>query len=635
MTGVAIGGVSLTIQLLNGCLKGQQNSRSLHLACTEKFLTFVWKGYRLLLSIDDMPEDARFLKTRLEMEYSRFDNFRVISGLARYQDGDPLPEMLRPHKVILIAILADIEHSMNQLACISGDFEELRSDTIATNGTSDEQLANWFSQVSFGKPDSLHEYWTSLNHWLRLFHMTGNAVKYPRRIKWAALKRKEFFDKFLGRLVDFNTYLEGLVERHEANSIVKNMQNLYLEMVQVRSTVQELVQLNTAATLFLDNTAVSSRRRAHVQMLASLVQIKCVRVSTDADDGQRPSLLEFNTQKTEIASSLIQYDQSISSQTSQRTRFRIQGSHKIEGLSQRSVWIEWKPYRLVPSEHDHDSSMPSPKNTQRVKELVALLQSVKDDGFCAPSCLGWFDDRDEGKKNCNPSRFGLVFENPTQGRAPTSLYELVQTYNKPSLTDRIALSRRIAKCVLYLHAVSWLHKGLRSDSIIFVPTEDKVDITCPYVTGYDYARPDKDDEATVSTTGEDDLTSQLYVHPNYQGRLARGTYRKTFDIYSLGMLLLEIAYWMHVKDMLKLGAHMSEEEVKSVRANLLMPENQYMMKLKQNFGIKFGEVVHCCLQGREAFDIAEGERESDPVTGAKLQQAFIAKVVEPLDEIQL
>lgn len=582
-----------------------------------------------------MPEDARYLKTRLDMEHSRFKNFSAVSGLAKYKDGDLFPEMLRPHKGILFAILAEIKHSMKQLACINGDLEEMRSDTNATSGISDEELANGFSQVSYGKPDPDKKYRTGLNHCAQIFGMTENAVKHPRRIKWAALKKKESFGEFLDRLVSFNTHLEGLVERHEADTIAKCMQNLYLEMIQVRSTQQGLIQLVEAATRFPNNTAAFSGGRSYVQMLEALVRIKRLRISTDADDGQRPSLLEFEMQRTEIASSFVQYDPPIALHASQSNRVRTQGTHKIEEMSGKSVWIEWKPYRPVPSEDDHDNSMPNPKNIERVKQLVALFQSVEDDGFCAPKCLGWFDDRDQGKQNRNPSRFGLVFENPTQGSAPTSLYELVQTYKKPSLTDRIALSRRIAECVLYLHAVSWLHKGLRSDSIVFFPIEDKVDITRPYVTGYDYARPDMDGETTISTTGEDDLTSQLYVHPSYQGRFAIGNYRKTFDIYSLGIILVEIVYWKHIQDVLELGAKLREGEVKNVRARLLMSENQYMPKLKQDFGTKFGQVVHCCLEGREAFGIAEEERETEPTTGTKLQRAFIAKVVEPLEHILL
>ena len=552
---------------------------------------------------------------------------------------------------------------MNQLANINGHFEELQPTTHATNIGTNDALAQGFSQlsISYEKTGPEKRYWKGFNHVARAFDMTGNVVKRPKRLKWAAFE-EDVFTKFLGRLFTLNTYLEEIVQGHKAKVNENTLQNMYLEMVQVKTSQQELVQLFKAAQLFpqpaaqnaiqspptvlLDEvnrpphsipevTAEFSRAFSSDRKLASLVHSKSLRVATDAPEDQRPQILEDATQQTEIAFTHIRYNHSSTIRTKQGVGVRNEGTYKSGEASENGVWIEWRSYRLISSDDNPDIDIPFPKNLDRVKELVALLQSAKQNEFCTPKCLGWFDNRDHGKQSSNPSQFGLVFEKPSRGKTPSSLSEMINTHSKPSLTDRMVLAYVIARCLLYLHAVNWLHKGLSSNSIVFVPTGDTVDVTRPYVTGYDYARPDKDGETSISTGGEQEIEAQIYVHPSYQGRLAIGNYRKTFDVYSLGIVLLEIVRWKHIRDIMELGVNLSEEEVKNVRARLLEPKNKHILQLKEDFGNRFGDAVQCCLMGREAFGIAESEKEMEPATGAKLQRAFTEKVVETLKNIQL
>ena len=593
-----------------------------------------------------MPEDARYLRTRLEMEFSRLRTFSVISGLAEYDEGDALPQMLRPHKTLLFAVLTEIEHSMNQIANINGEFVELQPTTNPTSVGTDDELAQGFSNVtiSYQKTATEKKRWKGFNHFGRFLDMTENVAKKPQRLKWVAFKEKVFI-KFLERLTLLNSYLEDTIRGHQEQLIEDTVQKTYLEMVQMKTTVQELLQLQKAAQLFLppveidrprptpENAADVSRARPADRMLVSLANSKGLRVAADVKDGQRLPILEEATQQTEIAFTQMRYDQP---STTKGVRVRNEGVYKASEASENGVWIEWRDYRLVSSDDDPNRVIPFPKNLVRVKELAALLQSATQPEFCMPKCLGWFDDRDYGKQYGNASRFGLVFEKPAHGKTPITLSELINTHPKPSLTDRMKLTHIIARCLLHLHAVDWLHKGLRSDSIIFVPTNSTTDLTRPYVTGYEYARPDKDGETSMSTGGENDLVTQLYVHPDYQGRLAKGNYRKTFDIYSLGIVLLEIVRWKHIRDVLELKQEkLSEADVKKVKERLLEPENKHMLRLTEDFGDRVGLAVRSCLEGREAFGIAEGEKETVPETGAKLQRAFMEKVIEPLRDIRL
>ena len=189
--------------------------------------------------------------------------------------------------------------------------------------------------------------------------------------------------------------------------------------------------------------------------------------------------------------------------------------------------------------------------------------------------------------------------------------------------------------MLYLHAVNWLHKGLRSDGVIFFPDSSTSSISEPYITGYEFARPNKDGETTTTATEFDDYM-MLYVHPNYQGVEAKGTYSKIFDIYSLGIILLEIAYWKRIEQIITIDTHSAKPaQLKAVRERLLKPDFSCLAFVKENLGDRYYTAVKSCIEGRSAFGVGDVEVEGDIQTGAKLQHGFSTLVVDALESISI
>jgi len=45
-----------------------------------------------------------------------------------------------------------------------------------------------------------------------------------------------------------------------------------------------------------------------------------------------------------------------------------------------------------------------------------------------------------------------------------------------------------------------------------------------------------------------DLSQDIYRHPDAQSSQTDGNYRKSYDIYSLGVVLIEIAFWKSIED---------------------------------------------------------------------------------------
>ena len=585
-----------------------------------------------------MPDECRYLKTRLQIEYSRLLDWCDTAGVIEYKNGEDLPDSLNANRFILIAILTEIRTSMDNLADINGKYIELQPETSLKDTTS-ILGQDGFSGISltYERKSTRRKYPRGLNHIAQGTAMARDIVKNPRRLQWVAFD-KDVFVMLLRRLTELNDHLHELLRGHQARALEVATHRTYLEMVQVRTSVEELKHLVTAAMLLQEpvsgGSAYSTTRHRNEKALASLADFKSLNAANDAPFERKPPTYDSVMGKTSLAYSQIHYKESEDPNPRSSTGTRVDGKFYPGDCTEHHIWIEWKTYKVKRDRRRH-TPVPLKENVMRVKELVALLKADKAKEFFAPRCLGYFDDRDDTEDSEHDFRFGLVFEKPTSHCTPVSLHQLIsrEGFKKPSFTDRAALAHKIATCILYLHAVSWLHKGLRSDNVLFFLQQGGTAMTQPYLTGYEYARPDKDGETT--TGGDINEWWELYVHPNYQGSAAKGTYRKTFDIYSLGIILLEICYWQKIEDIIGIDPEKATmDELRSVRSQL-MSRADILEKIRSDHGDRFHTAVKACIEGRSAFGIGQDENENNIDTGAKLQQEFTRLVVDSLEGISI
>jgi serine/threonine protein kinase len=269
---------------------------------------------------------------------------------------------------------------------------------------------------------------------------------------------------------------------------------------------------------------------------------------------------------------------------------------------------------------------------QRIRKLTVLLAaSAKPALFRGPDCVGFCRDLDRR----NP-RYGLIFERPAD-HPPTdrlvSLLTLLKEKHKISLTARIRLAHSIARSLMYLHSVNWLHKGLRSDNIIFFVSGDREpDMDTQIVAGFEYARPDLSDEETDKPRGR--FEHNIYRHPEVLGAHNPRS-RKSHDIYSLGVILIEIALWQPVQDAVtETGKQFSSQmRISKFRQALLDP--QFLINVEMHAGEKYRRVVERCLLGGLAIGVPPGTDESSPAVGAAMLTAFVEEVVVPLKSIHI
>lgn len=198
----------------------------------------------------------------------------------------------------------------------------------------------------------------------------------------------------------------------------------------------------------------------------------------------------------------------------------------------------------------------------RFEKLSAGLQSEpqRSPGSWTglPRLLGYFEDMEN-------SRFGLVYRFPRTFN-PVSFEHLTQNplYNLCSLSDLLArpdfepkleakfrLAANLANTVFDMHERGITHSNLIADNVSFCNavgtdpevsgvTMGEVDIRRPLISAFDlFYDPQTQDAATPFS---------LYRHPldprnSAQSPLASKADSKTFDLYSLAMVLLSVGLW--------------------------------------------------------------------------------------------
>ena len=300
----------------------------------------------------------------------------------------------------------------------------------------------------------------------------------------------------------------------------------------------------------------------------------------------------------------------------------------------KNVWIEWREYKTDVTE---DGLLnPKPEILKLIQEMALLLKAEKPDEFGIPPCLGYVDTRGPTQAK---GLLGFVFTNPLDIKAderPVSILDAIvdSEMPKPSLTARFALAHKIATCLMYLHSVNWLHKGIRSENIISFNHDGGYNIDKPCLTGFEYSRPARPGQGTVAVPRNPRW--DIYQYPDIQTDGKRPLHRKTFDIYSFGLVLLEIAHWKPIEKIMSIEqiATVDLGTTRAVRERLLRTEPTILdVTTCAIVGDRFCEVVRTCIGGRESFGIDRRDDELSEQTAVLIQHHFQQDVVEKLKSL--
>lgn len=550
--------------------------------------------------MEGMPAAYQHHRLRMRIEQTRFLEWGDKVGLI--EDALDRPSrVLQLNRNLIVDVLLEVQALLKSCAAMGSKFDPIV-------GLKAPVLAGSERPSQRGAPNKTD---TLMRKTMGILEKTKEL---PERLQWAMVKQKDF-ETLISKLIGYNDSIENLLDKVTMRNLQTSQYQTNLAMLQLNDKVEELMnithameipsQLPVSPTMILisqgtNTTAGYAEATADVVLLAEFkAQLNIKNDSNEELKPLDPKSLRLGSMKAT------------------RTEAIYEGN---------AVWIEWKES----SREGNEQASIARDILRRVQKLAILLKLPnKPPQFRAPTCVGYVEDHDD-------HRYGFVYEKPpavSPSTPPVSLLELFTPGRQPSLTKRIALTNALARCLMYLHSVNWLHKGFRSSNIVFFPNSNhEIEYGSPILAGFDYARPDLVGELTEapSVYSEHDI----YRHPATLG-VNRERYSKSHDIYSLGVVLIEVALWEPIHTFLEFPVSQRPSD-KAVRVGrrTLRDVNTFN-RLEGLVGEVYKGVVERCILGGHYIGLKEDSDETDQHVGADILRVFSEEIVDKLGMIRL
>ncbi|KAL8646233.1 MAG: hypothetical protein Q9226_006951 [Calogaya cf. arnoldii] len=211
---------------------------------------------------------------------------------------------------------------------------------------------------------------------------------------------------------------------------------------------------------------------------------------------------------------------------------------------------------------------------QIVRQTATILSAADPEAMGILPCRGYIHRPDQ-------SRFDLVLSVPVSTRTyvsssfepstaaattfPRSLRDLLTDpkhagHASHSLSERLFLAKTLAAAVFYMHTSKLVHKNIRPETILVLPAKSSSTspnsqtegpsrtalfpyaLGRPVLVGFDNVRQVELDWAS-KLNGTLSWEEDVYQHPSRHGATAARYYSVQHDVYSLGVVLIEIAMW--------------------------------------------------------------------------------------------
>lgn len=279
--------------------------------------------------------------------------------------------------------------------------------------------------------------------------------------------------------------------------------------------------------------------------------------------------------------------------------WKADGSRNLE----TPVLVEYSTYDAT----YRSTGVPTP--TDRLETLLHILGKLSNDQSFHGTlkCLGYFEDPAQ-------PRFGLVFELPStvysgasdlhksvEELRPVTLLSVLQTGSKslhnsnsatPPLEDRFRLAFTLAVTFHKIHGDEFVHKDVNSSNILVFRKNKRqsansralqFSLRSPVICSFDLFS-DYDIEPTSTMP-----PLNIYRHPEdpkFTGEKEK-QYGPQFDLYSLGLILLEVGLWQPLADLWKPKYTLSDFKQRV--------EDVYIRRLASKCGTAYMQVVRDCF----------------------------------------
>ncbi|KAJ7321049.1 prion-inhibition and propagation-domain-containing protein [Mycena albidolilacea] len=528
------------------------------------------QAYSLIQDAVDFPDTAEKLVIRVEVERIRFQLWGRNSGA----DSDTLRPGLAPFEPLIIDVLTKVQ----QLLC---DSDRLK-DSYGLVSSMDRDLHFSASErgQSGGSVSATQLSPSAVDH-------DALIRKTYERVRWVIVSKSRF-EALILDLRHFNNNLNELLRESQFADSTQQWHFIEIGAVTRTDDVSELEALQDA-----------TQGDANCVGIYAMARRKSIVMASQGGLNGSNGLTVLARNHFNLPNDFHNLSRSVA----------------IHRPSRKYVLIERKRY-------DTDIS-PEDKATLffRLQRLVILLNSSPDE---FPPCMGYWS---EAPNHC----WCLIYDSPLNGvpvsptiplspEPPSLLLFLSSKDFRPPLETRLKLASTLASVFARFYGSKWLHKGVRSDNIVFPHSGAVYDIAHPIVVGFEYSR-QYTEKASIDRTAHD-RTHAMYRHPGYQGPAANG-YRMAYDIYSLG-LPLEIL-WCAIPRHKTHGSKVAEtnnlfSSAEAERGQKTITE-RVRSELAFRVGSNYQEAIRWCLTRAE-----KDQRSGD----ADLAMEFYTNVVVPL-----
>lgn len=419
----------------------------------------------------------------------------------------------------------------------------------------------------------------------------SDRTRFTTKLRWA-IKDKATLEELLSRLTNLNDSLEKLLPRRERASLARGLAGEILnaleggsketygpnidEQLDSLSGVDEVKAARIMRLKRSNFTEIIERVPAKTEDADSNdaangpTPFSKYGIWTDGEQGSmhipfeyfiklaEPKIQYYETQESTrgrfITGRYVPLQRSLAVYAPPTTSVSISSAEGSDSPAQATL-VEWRP-----TAHESRASKLSENDLKERRDHIARLlhrTSVTDVDFRVLDCLGYTDASAHTPDGETHGLVGYVYQYPefaTPKSLPFSLRDLLgDAYNSddprvPPLEERFKLARSLAIALYQLQCAGWVHRKISSYNIIFFKDRktEELDLSHPFLTGWQYSRPDDQRRlypSEGSAEGIGDL--DMYVHrarvADLNARFPR--FRKSFDIYSLGVVLMEIAFW--------------------------------------------------------------------------------------------
>jgi hypothetical protein len=231
-------------------------------------------------------------------------------------------------------------------------------------------------------------------------------------------------------------------------------------------------------------------------------------------------------------------------------------TYTSSALGSRQVIVEWRSAQAGTDRWAIGQSELA-RRREAVVQLLHKTSTMADaEDYRLLDCLGYIEGGVRKRMGSMTDVVGFISLVPDWAK-PVRLHSLLSSPEsrnpspKPSLRTRFRLAQQLANALYQLQCSNWLHRNLSSHQVVFFrdKTTFKLRLDQPYLIGFQYSRSDdnkKDRSLPQISEGMDrrlNRESQKPYLPQEFSEAAPRRYRRSDDVYSMGVVLFEIATW--------------------------------------------------------------------------------------------